>query len=106
MAAAPFYFQMLLGGWEGAPPDAVNRSVVVEVYSGMVSLASVSGEKEKTERQLTEEAARRIATELFQREFGSASEPTNSIAQIGSLPEEIRDKPPAIQRSGIRAWLI
>jgi hypothetical protein len=106
MAVAPFFFQILLAGWKGAPSGAVNQSVFVEVSPEMISLAPVSGEKEKREHEFAEEIARRVAKEIIESQFASASKPADSIAQIGSLPDGLREKSPTLQRLGVRAWLL
>jgi hypothetical protein len=106
MAAAPFIFQILLPDWKDGPSDLINRSIVVEVSADMIAGASLTGEKEKTERDLAEGVARRGAAEIMQGEFGSAAVAANSIAQIGSLPDEIREQTPILQRNGLRAWLL
>jgi hypothetical protein len=106
MAAAPFFFQILLASRKGAPSDTANRSIVVEVSPEMVSRAGLSGQAEKPERDLAEAIARRIATEITQGEIGSASDPADSIAQIGTLPDEIRETSPTRQQAGVRAWLL
>jgi hypothetical protein len=103
MAAAPFFFQILLPGWSGGGSD---RSVVVEVIPTMVPGAVATGEKEKTERARAEAVALQAAAEIIQGEFESATEPENSIAQIGSLADEIGEQPPTLQRPGVRAWLL
>jgi hypothetical protein len=106
MAAAPFFFQILLGGLKGVPSTVAHRSIIVEVSPRMMSGANLVGEKEKTEREFAEETARRVATEVIENEFGSKSEPSGSIAQIGSLSDEIELQPPTLQRTGVRAWLL
>jgi hypothetical protein len=106
MAAAPFFFQILLSGWNGGGSDLMRRSVVVEVIPTMVPGAVTTGEKEKTERARAEAVALQAATELIQGELESATDPGNSIAQIGSLPDEIGEQPPTLQRPGVRAWLL
>jgi hypothetical protein len=106
MAAAPFFFQILLPGWSGGGSDLMRRSVVVEVIPTMVPGAVATGEKEKTERARAEAVARQAATEIIQGEFESVTEPGNSIAQIGSLPDEIGEQTPTLQRPGVRAWLL
>ena len=83
----------------------MRRSVVVEVIPTMVP-GAVAGEKEKTERARAEAVALQAATELIQGELESATDPGNSIAQIGSLPDEIGEQPPTLQRPGVRAWLL
>ena len=72
----------------------------------MVRGAVATGEKEKTERAGRKAVARQAAAEIIQGEFESAAEPDNSIAQIGSLPDEIGEQPPTLQRAGVRAWLL
>jgi hypothetical protein len=106
MAAAPFFFQILLSGWNGGGSDLTSRSVVVEVIPTMVPGAVASGEKEKTERATAETVALQAATEIIRGEINSAQDPGNSIAQIGSLPDEIGEKPPTLQHPGVRAWLL
>ena len=64
MAVAPFFFQILLAGWKGAPSGAVNQSVFVEVSPEMISLAPVSGEKEKREHEFAEEIAHQLPKKL------------------------------------------
>jgi hypothetical protein len=106
MAAAPFFFQILLPGSKSAPSSVEQRSIIVEVSPSMISGANLVGEKERTEREVAEGIARRVASEVIQNEFGSKPEPPDSIAQIGSLPDEIGLQPPTLQRSGVRAWLL
>jgi hypothetical protein len=106
MAAAPYFFQILLPGWNDGSSDQINRSVVVEVVPTMIPGGAVGGDKEKTEREVAEGEARRAAAELGQGEFKSAAEPDNAIAQIGELPPEISEQPPTLQRPGVRAWLV
>jgi len=106
MAAAPYFFQILLPGWNDGSSDQIHRSVVVEVVPTMIAGAIVAGAKEKTEREVAEGEARRAAAEISQGEFESAAEPDNAIAQIGALPQEIGEQPPTLQRAGLRAWLV
>ena len=106
MAAAPFFFQILLTGSKGGPPGAANRSIVVEVSPEMVCEAGLTDQTEKSERDFAEETARRVATEIIQGQNVSSSEPGDSIAQIGSLPDEVLEQSPALQRTGVRAWLL
>jgi hypothetical protein len=106
MAAAPFIFQILLPDWKDGPSDHIQRSIIVEVSAEMIGGASLSGEKEKAERDVAEGVARRGAAEIMQGEFGSAAVAADSIAQIGSLPDEIRGQTPLLQRNGMRAWLL
>jgi hypothetical protein len=106
MAAAPYFFQILLPGWNDGSSDQIHRSVVVEVVPTMIPGGAVGGDKEKTEREVAEGEARRAAAEISQGEFKSAAEPDNAIAQIGALPQEIGEQPPTLQRAGVRAWLM
>jgi hypothetical protein len=106
MAAAPYFFQILLPGWNDGSPDQIHRSVVVEVVPTMIPGGATGGDKEKTEREVAEGEARRAAAEISQGEFKSAAEPDNAIAQIGALPQEIGEQPPTLQRAGVRAWLM
>jgi hypothetical protein len=102
MAAAPFFFQVLLSGWEGLPSEVARRSIVIEVFPNPVS--QPPGDKAKTEREFAETTARRMAKEMILSEYKSASERDISIAQIGSLPEEIRDQTPTLQKGSVRVW--
>jgi hypothetical protein len=106
MAAAPFYFQILLTGLKGVPPELADQSIVIEVGPEEISRASLAGEKEKPERDLAERIARRVAAEVIQGELVSGPEESDSIAQIGALPEAVREKPPTLQRAAVRAWLV
>jgi len=105
MAAAPFYFQILLAGLKGVPPELANQSIVIEVGPEEISRAALAGEKEKPERDLAERIAQRVGAEVIQGEL-SGPEQSNSIAQIGSLPDAVREKPPTLQRAAVRAWLV
>ena len=106
MAAAPFYFQILLKGLQGVPPELADQSIVIEVGPEEISRAALAGEKEKPERDLAERIAQRVGAEVIQGELVSGPEQSNSIAQIGSLPEAVREKPPTLQRAAVRAWLV
>lgn len=106
MAAAPYFFQILLPGWNEGSSARIHRSVVVEVTPTMITGGIVGGNKERTEREVAEGEARRAAAEISQGEFESAAEPDNAIAQLGALPPEIGDQPPTLQRAGLRAWLV
>jgi hypothetical protein len=106
MAAAAFFFQVLLSGSDGGGSDLVRRSIVVEVIPTMVPGTVATGEKEKTERAGAEAVALQAASEIIRGELESATDPGNSIAQIGSLPDEIGQQPPTLQRPGVRAWLL
>jgi hypothetical protein len=106
MAAAPFYFQILLAGLKGVSPEVANRSIVIEVSPEEISQSALAGKREKPERDLAERIARRVAAEVIQGESVSGPEESNSIAQIGALPDDLREKPPTLQRGAVRAWLV
>jgi hypothetical protein len=106
MAAAPYYFQILLPGWNDGSSDQIHRSVIVEVVPTMIPGGIVAGDKEKSEREVAEGEARQAAAEISQGEFESAAEPDNAIAQIGALPSEIAEQAPTLERAGVRAWLV
>jgi hypothetical protein len=101
MAAAAFIFQILLSG-----SNDLNQSIVVEVAPTSMPGATLGGDKAQTERGAAEETARQVAGEVLQAGGGFALGVNDSVAQIGSLPEEIREKPPTLQRGGVRAWLL
>lgn len=105
MSAAPFFFQIFLSGSNGGGSN-LSRSVVVEVIPTRLPGAVASGEKDKTERERAEGIARQAAAEITPGEFESSREPVNSIAQLGALPDEIGERPPTLQRPGVRAWLL
>ena len=106
MAAAPFYFQMLLAGLKGVSPEVANRSIVIEVSPDEISRSSLAGGNEKPERDLAERIARQVAAEVIQGELVSGPEESNAIAQIGSLPDDLQEKSPDLQRGAVRAWLV
>jgi hypothetical protein len=106
MAVASFFFQILLQGWDRAPSDMTNRSVVVEVSRSAIPTESLTGAKEKAEREFAEGLARRVAIEVTGvEEAESARELADSVAQLGSLPEDLIERHPTLHRDGIRAWL-
>lgn len=93
-------------GWKGAPSVVASRTIVVEVCPNLLSGTSLTGGKEKTEREVAERMARLVAEEIIGADIGSVTEDTGVIAQIGSLPDEIQGQPPTLQRAGTRAWLL
>jgi len=101
MAAAAFIFQILLSA-----SNDLNRSIVIEVSPSTIPGETSGGDKARTEREAAEEMARQVAGEIRIGAGESASSANDSVAQIGSLPDEVRDKPPTVRRAGVRAWLI
>jgi hypothetical protein len=75
---------------KGVSPEVANRSIVIEVRPEEISHSALAGEKEKPERDLAERIARRVAAEVIQGESVSGPEESDSIAQIGSLPDDLR----------------
>jgi flagellar basal body P-ring protein FlgI len=106
MAVAPFFFQILFGPRRDTRSAAPNQSIVVEVSPEAISRAPLSGQKEKAERDFAEKLAQQAATEIIQGQSASATETADSIAQIGALPKGIEEQSPALQRGGVRAWLV
>jgi hypothetical protein len=103
MAAAPYFFQILLSECKNKPAEINDSSIVVEVSPNIIPVGGLAGEKEQSERAFAENAARRTAMELL----GSAGRDIDlgdSIAQIGALPDDIDGLPPILDRGGIRAW--
>jgi hypothetical protein len=103
MAAAPFYFQILLLECKNKPAEVNDSSIVVEINPSIIPVGGLAGEREQSERAFAENAARRTATELL----GSAGQNIDigdAIAQLGKLPDDINGLPPTIDRDGIRAW--
>lgn len=106
MAVAPFFFQILLGSRQDTPSGPANRSIFVEVSPDAISRAPISGSREKAERDFAEKLAYQAAAEIVQGQTASAAESTYSAAQLGALPKGVEDQPPALQRGGVRAWLV
>ena len=103
MAAAPYFFQILLAQCKNKPAEISDNSIVVEVSPSIIPAGGLAGEKEQSERAFAEKAARQTATELL----GGAERDldlSDSIAQIGALPDDINGLPPIIDSGGIRAW--
>jgi hypothetical protein len=103
MAAAPFFFQILLPERRNKPVEVNDASIVVEVSPSIIPAGALTGEREKSERAFAEDMARRTATDLL----GVTARDVDigdSIAQIGELPHNINGLPPALDRGGIRAW--
>jgi hypothetical protein len=103
MAAAPYFFQILLSECKNKPAEIDDSSIVVEVSPTIIPVGGLAGEKEQSERAFAENAARRTAMELL----GSAGRDIDlgdSIAQIGALPDDIDGLPPILDLGGIRAW--
>jgi hypothetical protein len=103
MAAAPYFFQILLSECKNKPAEVSDHSIVVEVSPSIIPEAGLAGEKEQSERAFAEKTARHTATELL----GGAEQDIDlgdSIAQIGALPDDINGLPPILDRGGIRAW--
>ena len=101
MAAAAFIFQILSSG-----SNDLNRSIVIEVSPSTIPGENFGGDKARTEREAAEETARQVAGEIRTGAGESAPSVHDSVAQIGSLPDEVREKPPTVRRAGVRAWLI
>jgi hypothetical protein len=103
MAAAPYFFQILLSECKNKPAEITGRSIVVEVSPTIIPTGGLAGEKEQSERAFAEKAARHTATELL----GGAERDidlSDSIAQIGALPDDVDGLPPIFDSGGIRAW--
>ncbi|HYY31681.1 MAG TPA: hypothetical protein VE860_27300 [Chthoniobacterales bacterium] len=103
MAAAPFFFQILLSKCKNKPAQIRDSSIVVEVSPSIIPVGNLAGEKEQGERAFAEKAARSTASELLG-PAGQDIDLGDSIAQIGALPDNINGLPPILDRGGIRAW--
>ena len=86
MAAAPFYFQILLAGLKGVSPEVANRSIVIEVSPDEISRSALAGGNEKPERDLAERIARRVAAEVIQGELVSGPEEVTRLRKSGRCP--------------------
>ena len=101
MAAAPFAFQIYVPVAPRSDSDSTReRSVFVEVSPETLSLTQGGQNKDRAELELAQRIAKKAALEAI----GLESESDCSIAQVGELPSEIRERPAILQKNGVRVW--
>jgi hypothetical protein len=101
VAAAPFAFQIYVR--EPPHPDgseAKERSVFVEVTPQTLTLTQGGQNKDRAELEMAQRIAKKAALEAV----NLASESDCSIAQVGELPSEIRNRPATLHKIGVRVW--
>jgi hypothetical protein len=105
MAAAPFTFQIYIQGGRSSDDERASEySVLVEVSPEALTLTPGGQNKERAELELAQHIAVEAAVEAIGKNL-SPVKLDRSIAQIGELPEEIRDRAPSLQKNGVRAWV-
>jgi hypothetical protein len=103
VAAAPFLFQVFFD--KSLIPSDANTgdlSAYVEVSPGAVTMIASGQNKDKAEL----DQAQRIATDAAFEAIGVEREGEGSVAQIGELPQEIRDRATTLQKIGVRVWVV
>ena len=101
MAAAPFVFQIYVQATPRSESDKTKeRSVFVEVSPETLALTQGGQNKDRAELELAQRIAKKAALEAI----GLESESDCSIAQVGELPSEIRERPAILQKNGVRVW--
>jgi hypothetical protein len=103
VAAAPFAFQIYVRVTPLSDSDATEeRSVFVQVSPETLTLTQGGQNKDRAELELAQRIAKKAALEAI----GVESESDWSIAQVGELPSEIRNRTATLQKNGVRVWTI
>ena len=103
VAAAPFAFQIYVRMSPRSDSDPTKeRSVLVEVSPETLTLTQGGQNKDRAELELAQRIAKKAAVEAI----GVESESDCSIAQVGELPSEIRNRTATLQKNGVRVWTI
>jgi hypothetical protein len=103
VAAAPFVFQVFIENDRlQAGRNTGERSAYVEVSPEALTLTAFGQSKDKAELDQAQRLAREAAFEAI----GVEQESGWSIAQIGELPSEIRDREMTLQKTGVRVWVV
>jgi hypothetical protein len=103
VAAAPFVFQIFIENDRGqAGGNAGGRSAYVEVSPEALTLTSFGESKDKAELDQAQKIAKKAVFEAI----GVERESDCSVAQIGELPLEIRDRQMTLQKAGVRVWVV
>jgi hypothetical protein len=102
VAAAPFAFQIYV---ERDQPrrgkEAEESCVFVEVSPEVLTVIPAGKSKDKAELDEAQRVARKAALEAIR----SQHERDCSVAQIGELPSEIRNRAVTLEKNGVRAWV-
>ena len=111
MASNSYVFQIELAETEGTPSAALAAgslpAIIVEVRPEGLRQAAVAGpERDKAERAAAESVARTAAPEALGNLIPSGSELVYIIAQLGQLPENLKQREPDLPKSGVHAWLL
>ena len=110
MATTSYVFQIELALTEGTPSAALAAgmlpAIFVEVRPEGLRQAELAGpERDKAERAAAESVARAAAAEATSTLIPPGSELVYIIAQLGQLPESLRQREPNLRKSGVDAWL-
>jgi hypothetical protein len=101
VAAAPFVFQIYVQATPHSESDkTIERSVFVEVSPETLVLTQGGQNKDRAELELAQRIAKKAALEAI----GLESESDCSIAQVGELPPEVRERAAILQKNGARVW--
>jgi hypothetical protein len=111
MATTSYVFQIELALTEGAPAAALAAgilpAIIVEVRPEGLRQAELAGpERDKAERGAAELMARAVAAEALGNLIPPGSELVYIIAQLGQLPEGLRQREPNLRKSGVDTWLL
>jgi hypothetical protein len=102
VAAAPFAFQIYVQGDQPRQEKEAKESCVfVEVSPEILTVIPAGQSKDKAELEEAQRVARKAALEAIR----SQQERDCSVAQIGELPPEIRNRAVTLEKSGVRAWV-
>ena len=102
MATTSYVFQIELALTESTPSTALAAgmlpAIFVEVRPEGLRQAELAGpERDKAERAAAAEATGKL--------IPAGSEHVYIIAQLGQLPESLRQREPNLRKSGVDAWL-
>ena len=101
VAAAPFVFQIYVRAIPHSESDKTKeRSVFVEVSPETLVLTQGGQNKDRAELELAQRIAKKAALDAI----GLESESDYSIAQVGELPPEVRERAAILEKSGARVW--
>lgn len=111
MATTSYVFQIELALTKGTPSAALAAgilpAIIVEVRPEGLRQAELAGpERDKAERVAAESVARTAAAEVLGNLIPPESELIYIIAQLGQLPEGLRQRKPNLSNSGVNAWLL
>jgi hypothetical protein len=101
VAAAPFVFQIYIQATPHSESDKTEESsVFVEVSPETLVLTQGGRNKDRAELELAQRIAKKAALEAI----GLELEPDYSIAQVGELPPEVRERATILEKNGARVW--